>query len=260
MLIIVLWISVGLAAIALTFAHTSVMAYKSADNELAGQQAEWAIEGGMRYVIDLLTTNATTAPGQMLDPTSYESEALPVGEATIWLLGGAGDDTSYALTTPVFGLVDEASKINLNMEKTKLAQLLPNLPGMTDDLASAILDWVDADEDVTGNGAESETYALRTPSYSSKNAPFESLEELALVNGATFEILYGEDANMNGVLDPNEDDGDESAPVGQRRWQAGARASCRFSPATAARRTWRATAPRGSMSGSSTATSRWPTC
>ena len=38
-------------------------------------------------------------------------------------------------------------------------------------------------------------------------------EELALVNGATYEVLYGEDANMNGVLDPNEDDGEESAPT-----------------------------------------------
>jgi type II secretory pathway component PulK len=211
-LIIVLWITVGLAAIALTFAHTSVMAYKGADNEIAGQQAEWAIGGGVQYVISLLT-NSSATPGAMLDRTTYESEALPVGEATIWLLGGVGDDTSYSSTTPVFGLVDEASKINLNMDKALLQQLLPNLPGMTDELSDAILDWVDSDDNVTGIGADSETYSLRSPSYSSKNGPFESLEELALVNGATFEILYGEDANMNGVLDPNEDDGEESAPA-----------------------------------------------
>jgi type II secretory pathway component PulK len=212
-LIIVLWISVGLAAIALTFAHTSIMAYKGADNEVAGQQAEWAIEGGVHYVISLLSNSATATPGAMLDRTSYESEALPLGEATIWLIGGSGDDTTYSTTKPVFGLVDEASKINVNMDKALLAQLLPNLPGMTEELASAILDWVDTDDNVTGNGAESETYSLRSPSYSSKNGPFESLEELALVNGATFEILYGEDANMNGVLDANEDDGEESAPA-----------------------------------------------
>src|SRR3954471_19446998 len=90
-LIIVLWISVGLAAIALAFAHTSVMAYKGADNEIAGQQAEWAIEGGVQYVMSLLT-NSSATPGAMLDRTTYESEALPVGEATIWLLGGVGDD------------------------------------------------------------------------------------------------------------------------------------------------------------------------
>jgi hypothetical protein len=36
------------------------------------------------------------------------------------------------------------------------------------------------------------------------------------VNGATYEILYGEDANQNGVLDPNEDDGEESPPVDNR--------------------------------------------
>ena len=215
-LIIVLWICIGLAAIALTFAHSSSMAYKGADNELAGEQAQWAIEGGVQYVMDLLTNNTT--PGIMLQQYTYEAEALPLGEATIWLLAGAGDDTSYTATQPVFGLVDEASKININATYIvdgvdQLPQILENLPGMTEELANAIKDWRDADEDVTDSGAESETYAARQPAYASKNKPFESLEELALVNGGTFEVLYGEDANMNGVLDPNEDDADESAPA-----------------------------------------------
>lgn len=215
-LIIVLWISVGLAAIALTFAHSSLMAYKGSDNELAGQQAQWAIEGGARYVMNLLSTSTT--PGLFPEQDTYEAEALPLGEATFWLLGGAGDDTSYTRTTPVFGLVDEASKININGTfmidgQDHLADALMYLPGMTQELADAIVDWRDADDTVSNSGAESETYSLRRPAYGSKNKPFESLEELALVNGATFEILYGEDANMNGVLDPNEDDGDESAPA-----------------------------------------------
>jgi hypothetical protein len=38
------------------------------------------------------------------------------------------------------------------------------------------------------------------------------VEELGLVNGATWSVLFGEDANRNGVLDPNEDDGVRSAP------------------------------------------------
>ncbi len=84
---------------------------------------------------------------------------------------------------------------------------------MTEEFAAAIVDWRDADDDVTAGGAESQIYAQKSPAYAAKNAAFESIEELALVNGATREILYGEDANLNGVLDPNEDDGEKTLPA-----------------------------------------------
>jgi len=212
-LIIVLWVAVGLTAITLTLAHSMIMTYRSADNELAGRQAQQAIEGVARYVVDLLAAgNSSGVPGEMLDQTSYYNEAAPLGEATFWILGQP--DESDSSNQPVFGLVDEASKININ---TATVGVLTALPGMTEELAAAIIDWRDADDDITSDGsvsgAESETYMLRSPAYAAKNKPFESIEELALVNGATYEILYGEDANLNGLLDPNEDDRDASAPA-----------------------------------------------
>jgi hypothetical protein len=42
------------------------------------------------------------------------------------------------------------------------------------------------------------------------------VEELRLVAGMTSEILYGEDANLNGILDANENDADSSAPNDNR--------------------------------------------
>src|SRR5258708_1428004 len=50
----------------------------------------------------------------------------------------------------------------------------------------------------------------------SKSAPFETLDELRLVYGADLDILYGEDVNLNGVLDPNENDGPLSPPNDNR--------------------------------------------
>ena len=38
------------------------------------------------------------------------------------------------------------------------------------------------------------------------------MEELLLVKGFTASILFGEDLNRNGLLDPNEDDGEETLP------------------------------------------------
>jgi DNA uptake protein ComE-like DNA-binding protein len=182
-----------------------LLAYRGADDDLSGRQADQAIEGAVRYAESLLTN--LERPGGFPDLISYGSEAMLVGDATFWFLGRA-DQTGTGLTRD-FGLIDEASKLNLN---TTPFNLLKELPGMTEEVAAAIVDWCDADENITPGGAESETYMRRQPGYSCKNAPFESIEELALVNGVTREILYGEDANMNGVLDPNEDDGDKTPP------------------------------------------------
>ncbi len=205
-LIVVLWVCVGLVSVTLLFGHSMLMSFRGADNDLAGRQAEQAIEGVVRYIETLLVNAAT--PGLVPDTTTYQADALPVGEATVWFLGRA--EAADNGRTPVFGLIDEASKLNLNKATPAMLQ---QLPGMTEELAAAIQDWRDADDDVTSNGAESETYLQRRPAYSCKNADFETVEELALVNGADATILYGEDANMNGALDANEDDGDRSAPA-----------------------------------------------
>ena len=215
-LIVVLWATLGLVSVALLFGHSMMMTYRGADNELAGRQAAQAIDGAARYAETLLK-NAVT-PGVLPEAAEYLSDTIPVGEATFYLLGRSQNPGSG--TTRSFGLVDESGKIDMNADPagglgavTALNQMLKLLPGMTAELADAIMDWQDADEDLSESGAEAETYSRFTPAYSCKNGPFESIEELALLNGATREVLYGEDTNLNGVLDDNENDGDASEPA-----------------------------------------------
>ena len=206
-LIAVLWACLGLVSVTLLFGHSMLLTYRGADNDLSGRQADHAIEGTARYLQSLIADLAV--PGEFPEITTYESEALQIGEATVWLLGRPTDLNSNTIGTRAFGLIDETAKLNLN---TATRQMLENLPGITDELVASIIDWRDQDQEITSNGAESETYARREPPYRCKNAPFESVEELAVVHGATREILYGEDANLNGVLDPNEDDGTKTPP------------------------------------------------
>ena len=205
-LILVLWISFGLVSIALYFGHSMSFELRASDNRVAGLEAEQAVEGAARYVSYLLSN--LPEPGKIPDLISYQREAVPLGDATFWVIGR--DAQPRTLNTPFFGLVDEASKLNLN---TARREMLEALPRMTPELAAAIIDWRDADGEITPGGAESETYQRRQPAYSCKNAPFESVDELRLVAGADLEILYGEDANLNGILDRNENDGDVSAPA-----------------------------------------------
>jgi type II secretory pathway component PulK len=208
-LIIVMWIAACLVAVALYFGNTIGLEYRAADNTLAGLQAEQAVKGARRYV-DYVMKNLEEPgiPPSLLDG-DYVAEEVPVGPATFWLLGRDTDGETDP-STPVYGLVDEASKLNLN---TATVEMLEALPGMDFDLAAAIVDWRDADQELTPNGAESQDYlALEVP-YNAKDAEFESPEELRWVKDMNLTLLYGEDVNRNGLLDPNEDDGDATWPA-----------------------------------------------
>lgn len=208
-LIIVLWISFGLVSLALYFAHTMNFELRAADNRVAATLARQAIEGAARYASNVLVN--LEEPGAIPDILTYRTEAVPVGDAAFWFLGR--DPESSWSQEPWFGFVDEASKLNLN---TATVTMLEQLPGMTPEFAAAIIDWRDSDSDLSDGGAEDETYQRLNPPYRCKNAPFESLEELRLVYGADLLLLYGEDANLNGLLDPNEDDGENSPPADNR--------------------------------------------
>lgn len=204
-LIIVLWVAFGLVSLAIYFANSSSLELRAADNRVAALEAEQAIAGAARYVSNALAN--VTDPGTPPDPTTFKVEAVPIGTARYWLIGQPPDEGDDQQVT--FGLVDESAKLNLN---TATLAMLNKLPRMTDALAAAIIDWRDADSEVSENGGEDEVYARLNPPYRCKNAPFESIEELRLVNGFTYDILYDEDANMNAVLDENENDEDASSP------------------------------------------------
>lgn len=118
-----------------------------------------------------------------------------------------------------FGLMDESGRINLNaivameMGDEDTRNMLMYLPNMTEELADAILDYIDEDTSIREFGVENDYYLDQDPPHTAKDRPLESLEELLLVAGVVPELLYGEDANRNGLLDPNENDGDASMPL-----------------------------------------------
>ena len=123
---------------------------------------------------------------------------------------------------PSFGTFDESAKLNINtlpLEKTRRAearQRLLVLPGMTLQIADAILDWRDPDEEVSEFGAETSYYAGQSSARLPRQGPFEDLNEILFVRGVTAEMLYGEDQNQNGLLDPEENDGDGQSPGDNR--------------------------------------------
>ncbi|TWU27005.1 General secretion pathway protein K [Novipirellula galeiformis] len=129
-----------------------------------------------------------------------------------------------------FGLQNESARLNINtltvLEKNSdllvpslaltgadteevdaenlAVSLLMALPGMTLEVADAILDWLDEDDEMRPSGAELDYYMTLPTPYSPSNGPIQSVEELLLVRGVTPTLLFGADANRNGVLDADE--------------------------------------------------------
>ncbi|MFH1834057.1 MAG: hypothetical protein ABH877_03445, partial [bacterium] len=119
------------------------------------------------------------------------------------------------------GITDEASKLNLNTAtEAQLRILVQAAVGEENEeinpqqIVNAILDWRDPDQRARGEDGDTEgDYYRRLPRpYGVKNGDFDTVEELLLVKGVTGQILYGEDFDRNGLLTPNEDDGDETFP------------------------------------------------
>lgn len=104
-------------------------------------------------------------------------------------------------------ITDESGKIDINtltdtsgiILKTLLIQM-----GVQDEnadtIVDSILDWKDADDLVRLHGAESDYYQSLPNPYKAKNANFDTLEELLLVKGMTYEIFFGSEGKK-GLVD-----------------------------------------------------------
>jgi DNA uptake protein ComE-like DNA-binding protein len=213
-LIIVMWICLGLVALTLYFARSVDAELQAAANRAGDIEARQAAAGAMRYAAYILNNYAVDGvvphSGIAPDPTQdYHSAALPIGQnpgdPQFWFIGR--DPNNAPTTSPVFSLVDESSKLNLNTATPGMLELLP-LPSLTADFVAAIVSW----RSPGGGGGSANDYGTLEPPRVNKGAPFESTDELRLVDGSTLDVLLGEDTNRNGALDPNEDDGDQAPP------------------------------------------------
>ncbi len=223
-LLVVLVVATLLSLAAYTFSELMVVESRASRQyardaqarELAASAIEYAaVQIGSPEVEPGFLPNFYHNPGLFAEVPVVTSD---VAEGQGWFTIVAPAESDLSARTVRYGLMNESARLNLNTlfnynldEETQRFMLLA-LPGMTDDVADAILDWIDTDDDPRGSGAESDYYLGLVPPYECKNGPIESLDELLLVRGVTPELLYGEDANRNGLLDPNENDGPSSLP------------------------------------------------
>lgn len=203
--VVVIW-AVAIAAVLV--AATQIVTFRQAvlgRESLARVEARWAARAGVEQMISIMEYYHEYADPD--DPMSVvrdmENHARGDTETGSWDIRHFLDGMEWS------GPLDEASKLNLN--KATRQQLI-NLPRMTPDVVDAIVDWRDANDEVESMGAEADYYSNRGLGYRPRNGFFRSYAELELVAGAWPSYTRGEDWNLNGRLDPNENDGSRSEP------------------------------------------------
>ena len=217
-LIVVLCVIVMLTLGAYTFSELMLTEYEASATYGQLVQSEFYAESGVEYVTTLLSPD-----GGGFDYNLYDNQELfhmamdPTGGFAIvapredFTTASTGQTTNSGLR---LGLTDECARLNINVlalfnpDSGFGRDLLMGLPNMTEDVADAMLDWIDADDEPREYGAEVDSYSQVVP----RNGPISNLQELLLVYGVSPQLMYGEDGNRNGVLDPNENDGELSLP------------------------------------------------
>ncbi len=233
-LLAVLLIVVVLLLAVFEFGEWMTNEYRATNGFQRTVQTRALADSGVNYTAAVLSNAdamTNTLNGNPYDNAqAFQSVTVPnAGNArpgVFTVLSLLSPDDPNATSQPYrFGVADEAAKINVNAllaldsGKGQIGyNVLMGLPNMTEDVANSILDWLDPSSDTPrSNGAKDDYYSSLNPPYHCKNGPIDSLEELLLVKGVTPQLLFGNDRNRNGVLDPGEDDGSGQVDLG---WSA----------------------------------------
>lgn len=193
-LVTVLWVIVVLMVIVSVLGRQSRLDTKVCAARLEGVRCKWASRAGIEKAIAILNED-TRESDCLTDLWSDNEEDL--------------NDVYLQNCWFTVRVIDEASKLNINTV-TK-GQLL-ELPEMLEEIADAIIDWRDEDDTPSTGGVESGYYENLQFGYMARNGPFRTIRELLLVKDVTDQLFFGEDTNLNGQLDYNEQDGEESLP------------------------------------------------
>ena len=139
----------------------------------------------------------------LMDRNAYDALTEDWAKTDMLALKSQGlfDNASFALS-----IDDEGGKIPINLlisgnnYNTQVRELVLRLftgpyfrlsQREAEDLTDAIKDWIDADSEVTGDGAEGGYYAGLDRPYAVKNASLDCIEELLMVKGVSPELFYG---------------------------------------------------------------------
>ncbi len=195
----------------------------------AGSEQAWA--AAMSGVQEAMRVAAAAVPGTLDwqdNPILFRDRPVFEDGADRWFFTVYSPTGSEETVEIRFGLQDEASRVNLNHPGAADLGLIPRMtppmvqavrqviggtppsPSTPGTPASIATDGESPESSVNGAALlEAAVSSLDLPLH---QGPLASVDELARVPGFSWSLVAGEDANFNGHLDPNEDDGDDHFP------------------------------------------------
>jgi competence ComEA-like helix-hairpin-helix protein len=212
----ILWCLALLSVVVVGVLHSGRLDLMAVKNHGDQIQAHYLALAGIEKAKALLyreagdrKRSARNHSGDLYD-TAPEFKDIPFarGEFRVFRQGRADEGGKI-----VYGIGDEESRLNVNRAS---AEELGKLEFMTPEAVAGILDWRDPDDNATPGGAEADYYTSLPAPRLPRNGPLQTVRELLMVNGVSRDLFMGEDANQNGLLDPEEDDGTESFPADNR--------------------------------------------
>jgi len=192
LIIVLLMVSI-IVALTMQFNRDSRSEVYGAANLSDGIRLRYIAESGF-YVGEALL---------LADKTSFDALTEPWANTEMIALQSEGffDNGAFKLVIQdEGGRISVNSLVNGNAYNTLIRDLLLRLftgpdfhleQRRAEELMDAIKDWIDADDEVTGDGAEGAYYAGLARPYTAKNAPIDCIEELLMVKGVTRELFYG---------------------------------------------------------------------
>jgi general secretion pathway protein K len=178
-------------------------------------EASYALNAGNEFQAELAARSAVYNGIAILETDRLETElaaaegggtALSDSRLSAWASPGTFDPLNDAVMRTT--IVDEYSKINLNalvyyddagnpLVRGHIHGALIYFFQQRDEgvnaeaLVDSLIDWMDEDDEVYNDGAESDFYMAAENPYPCKNGPMDSIDELLLIKGITPELYFG---------------------------------------------------------------------
>lgn len=224
-LLVVLFFALLLTSSIATFTRRSVVDRMVARNRDDAARAEALARGGIQLGAALLSLDKIAKQASALPIDSYLDGWYRIRDTAI----PSGDDATLTLR-----IEDSGSRFNLNAvfdhaegggayqeSEPFLRELLFKAISELDippgekvydeaELALALIDWVDPDEESMNGGSEDDYYQTQDPPYRARNRPLLSVDELLLIEGfdrqlvdalrpyvTVFPYVGGEGVNLN---------------------------------------------------------------
>jgi hypothetical protein len=222
--VLVFILLISMVTVSLLFRNRAEETAAAASGSL--EQSWSAAFSGVQQALEMASAARNGVMDWVDNPALFRERLVFEDGSDRWFFSVFSPGDSESTSEVRYGLTDLASRINLNHPggadlakvprmTTEMAQFLRARLGQAP-LPILTTNTVDL---TTPPGLEPETAILSSTNFTPvlrAIGQVDSVEELLGVPGFTAELLLGEDVNLNGRLDPNEDDGEENPPGDNR--------------------------------------------